>query len=163
MFQHDKHQLCSHRDRRHCEEVNRYGLTEMVVEKGLPRLSWSPADRSDDSGEGPFGDGEAQHFQFAMDPRCAPERIGSRHPPDQPANRDGGRGPPRTTVMGSRQSPPESAKSFSLPAGHSVGLDRDQRVAPTGPPLVESDPEYAIKGRQQRSLSFSLDGCELEA
>ena len=65
--------------------------------------------------------------------------------------------------MGSRQSRPESAKSFALPARDSVGLDIDQRAAPTGPPPAESDPEYAIEGRQQRSLPFSLEGCELEA
>ena len=135
----------------------------MVVEKGLPRSSWGPADCSDDSGDGPFGDGDAEHLQFAMNPRCAPERIGSRHPLDQPANLDGGGGPPRTTAMESRQPRPESAKSFALPARDSVGLEIDERAAPTGPPLAESDPEYAIEGRQQRSFPLSLEGCELEA
>ena len=58
---------------------------------------------------------------------------------------------------------PESAKSFPLPVRDSVGLDVEQRATPTGPPLAESDPEYAIEGHQQRSLPFSVEGCELDS
>jgi hypothetical protein len=67
----------------------------MIVEKGLPALGWRRVQGSYDSGDGAFRDGDAQHLQFAMDPRCAPKRIGSRHPLDQLANLDGRRVPPR--------------------------------------------------------------------
>jgi hypothetical protein len=40
----------------------------MVVQKRLPSLSWWPPERSYDSRDGAFRDGDAQHLEFAMDP-----------------------------------------------------------------------------------------------
>src|SRR4029453_10003097 len=39
MFQYDKHEQHLHGDRRHCKKIDGHHLTEMVVEKGLPRLT----------------------------------------------------------------------------------------------------------------------------
>jgi hypothetical protein len=50
-----------------------------------------------------------------------------------------------------------------MPAGDRVGLDVQQRTPPTGPPLAESDPEYPIKGCQNRSPPFPLEGRELQS
>jgi hypothetical protein len=71
----------------------------MVVEKCLPRLIGRPAEGSDDPGYSALRDRNAEHLEFAVDPRCAPQRIGRRHPLYQPANLGGSDGSPRTTVM----------------------------------------------------------------
>jgi hypothetical protein len=41
-------------------------------------------------------------------------------------------------------------------------LDIEQRPAPAGPQAAESDPKYSIEGRQNGSLTFSLEGGELQ-
>src|SRR4030095_12114998 len=38
MFQHDKYEQYLHRERRHSKEVDRYHLTDMIVQESLPGL-----------------------------------------------------------------------------------------------------------------------------
>ena len=57
---------------------------------------------------------------------------------------------------------PESAKPFSLPPDDGVSLDVEQGSAPVGPEAAETDPEHPIEGRQNGSLTFSLEGGELQ-
>jgi len=45
---------------------------------GHPGLAGRPAKASQDSRQGAFGDAAAEH-QFAVNPRCAPQRVGGDH------------------------------------------------------------------------------------
>jgi hypothetical protein len=95
-------------------------------------------------------------------PRRTPQGIGNNHALNQPAGLDAGSWPTSPTAMRFRSPRPESAKPFSLPAGDGVSLDIEQRPAPAGPQAAESDPKHSIEGRQNGSLTFSLEGRELQ-
>src|SRR5215467_3186664 len=102
------------------------------------------------------GDGDAEHLQLAMDPRCTPEGVGDRHLFDQSANLHGGCGPPSTTTVRFGQACPESTEPFTMPAGDRVRLEIEQRTAPAGPPSSEGYPEQPIPGGEDRSLMLAL-------
>src|SRR5260370_11859558 len=95
----------------------------MVVKEGLPRLSGRLAKPSQNSRHSAFGDGDAEHLQFAVNARCTPQGIGNNHALYQTPHLDGCNGPTSPTAMTFRQPRPESAKPFSLPAGDGVSLD----------------------------------------
>jgi hypothetical protein len=88
-----------HGDRRHRKEINRHQLADVVVKKSLPRLSGRPGNASQSSRDSAFGDGDAEHLQFAMNPRRTPQGIGNNHPLNQSANPDGGSGPASPTAV----------------------------------------------------------------
>ena len=163
VFQHDEHEQHPHGDRRHREEIDGYQLTEVVVKKRLPRLSRWPAESSENSGDGALGDLDAEHLQFAVNSRRTPQRIGSYHPFDQPANLDSRRRPAAPSAVHLGQACPEPAKALPLPPDDRVRLDVDQGSAPAVPDQRQANPEQAIEGSQHRSLTFSLEGCELKA
>src|SRR5215467_1882042 len=144
VLQHEEHEQHSHADRGHGEEVNRDHLANMVVKEGLPRLTGRSRKAAQNSGHGARGDHDAEHFQFTVDSRCTPQRIGSHHLLDQPTNVAGDRRTTRaTTWLG--QSHPESPVALALPAGDGVSLDIEQRAAPARPPAAQSDPKRAVK------------------
>ena len=79
MFQHEKYEQYLHCERRHRKKVGRYDLTDMVMQKSLPCLVRRPAELSQNAGDGTLGDVDAEHFQLAMNPGRAPQRISPRH------------------------------------------------------------------------------------
>ena len=79
MFQHDEYEQHLHRERRHGKKVGRYDLPDMVVQESLPCLVRRPAELSQNAGDGTLGDGEAKHFQIAMNPGNPPQGIGRCH------------------------------------------------------------------------------------
>jgi hypothetical protein len=72
VFQYGEQEQHLHRDRGHGEEFNRNHLAEVIVQERLPGLAGRPRQFSEDSGDGPFGDLDAEHLQLAVNPRCAP-------------------------------------------------------------------------------------------
>src|SRR6516162_10189436 len=135
----------------------------MVVKEGLPGVRGRLAEALAEFARPCFRRWRCQHLQFAMNPRRTPQGIGNNHPFNPPANLDGCSGPASPTAGTFRSPRPESANPFSLPAGHGVSLDIAQRPPPTGPPAAESDPKHSIEGRQNGSLTFSLQGRELQS
>ena len=129
------------------------------MKKGLPRLAWWAGKAPQNAGDGALGNGDAEHLQLAMDPRCTPEGVGDRHLFDQSANLHGGCGPPSTTTVRFGQVCPESTEPFTMPAGDCVRLEIEQRTAPAGPPSSEGDPEQPIQGSEDRSLMLALDAA----
>ena len=83
MFQHDEHEQSLERDRGRGEEVNRNYLSEVIVQGRLPGLAGRPRQSPNDSGDSTFRNLDAEHLQLAVNPRCAPERIGRNHALDQ--------------------------------------------------------------------------------
>ncbi len=99
VLQHDEHEQYLHGDRRHRKEIDRHTLIQMVVKEGLPRLSGGPAKPSQNSRNSALGDCDAEHLQFAMNPRRTPQGIGNNHLLNQPAKLDGCSGPASPTAM----------------------------------------------------------------
>ena len=103
------------------------------MQEGLPRLAGRPRQSPEDSGDGTFGDLDAEHFQLTVNPGCAPERVGGNHPFDEASNLDGRRGSAAMALFHARPPSPEPAKPFALPADDRVGLDVNQGTAPASP------------------------------
>src|SRR3954453_10805584 len=137
MFQHDKYEQHLHRERRHGKKVGRYYLTDMVVQESLPGLVRRPAELSQNPGHGTHGDGDAEHFQLAMNPGRAPQRIGRGHLFDESAEFCSGAGTTSTTTTRLRQPRPESSGPFALPSHHRVCLDIHQGMSLVGPHAAE--------------------------
>jgi hypothetical protein len=92
MFQYDEHEQNFEGDCGHGEEVNRNHLTEVIAQERLAGLGGRPPQSPKDSGNIAFGNLDAEHFQLAMNPGCAPQRVGGNHPFDETSNLDGHRG-----------------------------------------------------------------------
>src|SRR6516225_9183852 len=108
----------------------------MVVKEGLPPLRGRLGKPSQNSRHGALGDHDAEHFQFTVDSRCTPQRIGSHHLLDQPTNVAGDR---RTTTATTwlGKSRPESPVALALPADDRIGLNVHQGDPPSGPQPAE--------------------------
>ena len=163
VFQYDEHEQHPHGDRRHRKEVDRHQLADVVVKKRLPRLSRWSAECSENSGDGTLGDFDAEHLQFSVNSRRTPQRIGSHHPFDQPTYLDTSCRSAASPAVHPGEACPELAKALPLPADDRVWLYVNQGRAPAIPDQGQPNPEQAIEGSQHRSLTFSLEGCELKA
>src|SRR5215469_9551097 len=89
-------------------------LTQVIVKKGLPRLTGWLGKPAQNARDGALGDGDAQHLQFAMNPWRTPQWIGHHHSRDQLANLQGRSGPASSPAMRVAQSGPKPAKPFAL-------------------------------------------------
>ena len=156
MFQHDEYEQHLHGDRRHGKEIDGHHLTEMVVEKGLPRLTRWPAEPSQNSGDGAFGDRDAEHLQFAMNPRCTPQRIGGRHSFDQSANLGGCSGP--TSLAIGLITGPRICETVRAASGRRCQPGHRLMDGATRTTSGATD----RKDRQDRSLTFSMECRELQ-
>jgi len=79
VFQDDEYEQHFHRDGRHGKEIGRDDLADMVVQEGLPCLVRRAAEPAQEARYGTLRDRDAEHFEFAMNPGCAPQRIGRGH------------------------------------------------------------------------------------
>src|SRR5215831_5193199 len=68
VFQHQEHEQYPHGDRGHCKEIDRHHLADVVAKKSLPGLAGWPRPLSEDAGDGPLRDLEAQHLEFSVKP-----------------------------------------------------------------------------------------------
>ena len=128
MFQYDEHEQNFEGDRGHGEEVNRNHLTEVIAQECLPGLAGRPRQSPEDSGDSAFGNLDAEHFQLAMNPGCAPQRVGGNHPFDETSNLDGRRGSAAIALVHFRPPSPEPAKPFAPASGRPCRLGRKPGV-----------------------------------
>ena len=156
MFEDNEYERHLHRDGRHCKEIGRHYLTDMVVQEGPPGLVRRATESAQDAGNSALGDRDAEHFEFAVNPGCAPKRISGDHLLDQSAEFCGGAGATWTPALRLGKPGPEFAEPLAMPTDDGVGLDVNQRMSPLGPQAAESDPKYPVPGCQQRALPFSL-------
>ena len=164
IFQCDEHEPSFEGDRGHGEEVNRNHLTEVICAGTSSRSGRTrPRQSPEDSGDSAFGNLDAEHFQLAMNPGCAPQRVGGNHPFDETWNLDGRRGSAAIALVHFRPPSPEPAKPFALPADDRVGLDVNQGCAPARPQQGHRHPEQLVDASQYGLFSFSLEGNELNA
>src|SRR5258708_2334090 len=76
VFQEDKYEQHPHGHCGHGKEIDGDQLADMVVQEGPPRLVRWPPEPAQDARHGALGEGDAEHLQLAMNPGCAPQRIG---------------------------------------------------------------------------------------
>jgi hypothetical protein len=68
---------------RHCEEVDRYQVFTMIIQKVPPRLRWRLRRLDHILCDCRLGDVNAEHLQLAVNSWCAPANVVSRHCPDK--------------------------------------------------------------------------------
>src|SRR5689334_12706905 len=104
-----------------CEEIDRGQLRYVVIEKGPPRLRRWFWISDHVFGDGSLGNCDAQFQQFAVNPRCAPERIVSAHCSDQITRLVRNRrtaGPTMTNFPG-----PIPTEALAMPGDNRFGLN----------------------------------------
>ena len=83
MSEHEEYIQDSKCRRRHREEVDRYQVFTMIVQKGPPRLRWWFRMMDHVLCDSCLGDVDAEHLQLAVNPRRAPANVVARHRPDK--------------------------------------------------------------------------------
>ena len=63
----------------------------------------------------------------------------------------------------SRESGPESPKTFPLPADNRIGLNENQRLPPAVPNLGQTDPKQSIPLRYYRPFALPLVCGQLQS
>src|SRR3954454_22327047 len=116
----------------------------MVVQERPPGLVGRPTECAQESRDSAFGEGNAEHLEFAMNPGRAPQRIGRGHLCDQSAEFSAGAGPTSAPPLRLRQPGPESPEPLELPAHNRVCLDVAQGLAPVAPQIPERNPKHPI-------------------
>ena len=106
-----------------------------------------------------FAEGNAKLEQFAVNPRCAPERVVAAHRTNQGSD-------VRWDCWSSRLSPlnlprPELAEALAVPTDHSRRLHNDGTRLPILPDRCQPGPQEPISGRQLRPLHRPLQNTEL--
>ena len=79
VFQNYEYEQHLHRDCRHGKDLGRYDLADMVVQERPPCLVRRAAEPAQEARHRALGHGDAEHIEFAMNPGCAPQRIGGCH------------------------------------------------------------------------------------
>src|SRR5580658_8981711 len=151
-------------ERRHGEEIHRCNGFAMVAQERRPtpgwlRVSWSLPHPSKHC---PFRNIEAQHSEFAMDPRRAPSAILRHHAKDQ-LPQFLARRFPSNNGMFARNPFPIQFESGSMPADDRVWLDKYQCLSPSLPHPPHSDPKQSVGLGKPRLRMTSLQDRELLA
>jgi hypothetical protein len=108
---------------RHGKEIGRHYVANMVAQEGPPGLVRRPTESAQEARNSALRDRDAEHFEFAVNPGCAPQRIGGDHLLDQSAEFCGGAGATSAPALRLGQPGPESAEAFALPTDDSICLD----------------------------------------
>lgn len=129
------------------EAIHGHHLAQVVAQERGPGLGRGTTGARDHVlGDGTLRDADAQFEQLAVDPRGAPQRVGSAHLPDQ-ADQLAIDRPPAISTRAALPFP-EQAKAGSMPADDRVGTHDLQTGLPGPPPSREPDPKGAIWTRQ---------------
>ena len=83
MSQHNEYIQYPKRCRRNGEKVDRYQVIDMIVQKCPPRLRGWFSMTNHVLCNSRLGDDDAEHLQFAVNSRCTPANVVSRHRSDK--------------------------------------------------------------------------------
>src|ERR1035441_1368793 len=131
----------------HSEEIHRGDGFTMIAQKGRPspgRLR-TPRRFPHPTQHRSLRKIEAEHFQFAVNARCAPRGIFCNHAKDQLAQF-------LVDAFSARANPtpreprPIELEPCTVPANDSLGLNEDQRVLPFRPEPPQDHPEQLVGG-----------------
>ena len=82
-MQNTEHEQEPKRGSRHDKEIDRRQTAHMVPKECLPSLRWRLRMPDHVLGDSGLADLDPKLEEFAVDARCAPQRVLSRHAPDQ--------------------------------------------------------------------------------
>ncbi len=107
-----------------------------------------------------LGDIDAEHLEFPVHARCAPEGILLREPTNEGAGLRGDRGLPTTASV---QLPgPVQPKALAVPAYQGVRVEDGECLETARPEAVEPDPEEALAATETEPFAASgSDHCQL--
>jgi hypothetical protein len=140
------------------EEIGGDEVVHVVREEGAPGLRRRPARAWPISRDRALGHVEAEPEEFAMDPRRAPQGIGTRHFANEGPD---GSGEARLAGPRLRPTPPVPAESFTMPADNRRRLHEHEDAPPGRPPSTQSQPEEAIDGAEPRAAIGSYQQFQL--
>ncbi len=131
--------------RGHSEEVHRGNRFAMVAQKRCPTLGWLGISGSfaHPTKHGPFRNIEAQHSEFAMDPRRTPGAILGYHTEDQ-LTQFRARRLSSNYGMFAREPFPIHLEAGTMPTHDSVWLDQDQNLSPSRPQPAQYNPKESV-------------------
>jgi len=107
----------------------------------------------------PLRDFKAELHEFAVNPRCAPERIFVGHLANQSG--DLPRDPGASGFPGPRLPTPVAAEAGAVPPDHGVGLHDDQARLPTVEESEHNYPEPTIATLELWSFALTMEHGEL--
>ena len=157
--QHQKHIQDLESDGRHRKEVDRNQSLYMIVEEGPPSLRWRLPVADHVLADARFADGNAKLEQFAVNPRCAPERVVPTHRTNQGSD-------VRRDCRSSQLSPsnlprPEESEALAMPPDHRRRLHNHGTRLPIRPDRRQPGPQEPISDSQLRPLHRPLQNTEL--
>src|SRR5665647_363922 len=121
----------------------------MIMKERLPPLRWWGSSPDHILGHARLADIDTELEQFAMDPRCAPQRIGNAHFADQLADLQRHNRPATTA---SRLPTPIRPETRSMPADNSVRLNNSQSIANSRKQPIEPNEYQSVYGTEGEFL-----------
>ena len=110
--------------------------------------------------DGGLGDIDAEHLQFPVHARCAPQGIVLREPANEVSGLWGDRGPP--TTASPRLPGPIQLKALAVPAHQGVRFEQGECLEAARPEAVQPDPEEALAATETEPFAVSgSDHCQL--
>ena len=147
MSEHDENEEYAQACRGNREEIEGDEISDMVGEKGPPRLGWRCAPLRHQPGNGALREIEAELEEFGMNAWRAPEGIRDGHALDQSFDFrvDG-----RATSRAARELGPVLTKTTPLPSQDGVRSHDYEGLLPPGPDSGQPYPEEAINSAEGR-------------
>src|SRR5208337_4420891 len=128
---------------RHDEHIDRSDAFGVITQESPPVLRRCSPPSHHVLRDGRLADLDAELEQFAVDPECAPERVGAAHLPDQIPNLA-----IHCWPSGSRTLSPKQAEALAVPLDDGSRLDHHHHLQTEWPQSVEQDPEQAVDREQ---------------
>jgi hypothetical protein len=137
----------SERQSRNDKQVHRRNSIRMIVQEGLPALGWRPSPSRNVFGNAGLPYVDAALDEFAVYARCAPQRIGKAHLPDQlpDLGRHSGAAAP-----GPRLPAPVTPETCTMPSDHGLRPDDGQRFAGLRKQLAGPAQNHPVDGQEWR-------------
>jgi hypothetical protein len=144
-------------NRRDCEEINGYQLSNMIAEKRHPSLSglsvlWHQ------SRNRLLGNLEPEFQELTVDTWGSPDGIGGSHGSDQLANLQIHSW---AAWLFRRQSPPVPFESLALPSSYGFRPNEFERSSPILPDFLQRNPKPSISIAQSWSLFLTREDGQL--
>ena len=143
--QQDQYEQQAAARRRDHEEIRRHDLAHVIAQERMPCLRRRLTSTDHVLGNARLPDLNTELQQFAVDARCAPERIGGRDRANQRADLRRQRRPPHATPA---LPLPEDAEPSTVPGNDGLGFDDHERRWPFMPHARDPHPEQAVRARQ---------------
>jgi hypothetical protein len=152
----------SERERRHGKEIHVGDGFTMVSQESSPSLCRleSPRRFPHPAKHRSFGNVEAEHLQFSMNPGGAPNAILGNHARNEIAQFPTDAFPSRTGPA-PRKPRPVQLKTGPVPTNHSLWLDEDQSSLPSRPHSPQKNPEQSVRRPKPQLGMLPLKDCEL--